>query len=194
MMRHDSDVFQYICDRFAVDGTYLKNNNIDALHQACERGNLDVVRYLIDDERRFGITSGDINATIPMSRELPIGGGIVCTVCANGHIDILRYLHRCSRIVINCDVTGALIAACANGYMNIVRYLCEAGDGLAVDVCADNNHALRAACAFGHLRIVQYLSEILCFNIGAPASACELVRIALDNRHHDIAQYIRGHF
>ena len=122
------------------------------LHHFCARGNLHVVKYLIEEKH--------CNPNIL--------DGQWCTplqyACMHGHLDVIKYLIKTGPRTSSChsvDQYGStpLDYACAYGHMEVVKYLIETGSCDPNGVDQYGRTALHYACWNEHIDVVKYLIE-----------------------------------
>jgi ankyrin repeat protein len=125
-----------------------------AFCSACEKGNLDEVRYLL--------TSPELKEHADIHHYEDAG---LSDACWHGHFDIVKYLLTSPDLKEHANLNdhkekscGALLNACGAGHFEIVKYLLTSSDL--------KEHALinwvfmpplSAACEKGHFEIVKYL-------------------------------------
>ncbi|XP_068087027.1 uncharacterized protein [Anabrus simplex] len=133
-----------------------------ALNHAAERGQLDVVKTLIEEEKiqgredclSFGKCDIDVNIGIHI-RGLPA----LLLSAKEGHLEVVRYLveegGRSGEVM-----SSALIPAAQWGHLNIVRYLTTLDNTCLNVKTSDGFTPLHLAIREGHLEVVRYLSSL----------------------------------
>ncbi len=125
------------------------NEGRTPLHTAAECGHLNIVRYLVDEEK------------VPVNEKNGYGYGVTPLHCAveNGHLAIVSYF--VGEKGVSCDESSAegftpLRTAIQRGHLTIVRYLVDRGANLY----EKNRYGwtlLHEAAGRGRFDIVQYL-------------------------------------
>ena len=161
-------------------------NGETALFKACALGDLERVRELVRAGADQTLTDLDLRTPFYIA-------------CANGHIDVVRYLAGPrGRVDINernLDGYTPFYAACANGHIDIVQYL--AGLGNRVNIMqVDHNRwtPFHAACAKGHIDVVEYLAglvDLVNIMITNGCSWTPLTSACFDG-HFDVVKYLVG--
>lgn len=113
----------------------LYDPQIHTVDYACSKGNLVVLKYLIDQ----GI--GDVKTTLRLAS-------------AYGYLEIVQCLFE-RGVDIHAMDDCALRWASSNGHLEVVKYLVEHGS----DIHIAGDCALRWARANGYLDVVKYLVE-----------------------------------
>lgn len=133
------------------------------LRRETDKGNLEVIDYLID-----------IGAKVNDTKSNALAIAVI-----NGNYQLVRKL-----VEHNAVAKGSLALqyAAERGYMEIVEYLVEKGH----DIYARNNAALLGAVTGGHLNIVKFLFEKGCRNVNALRDAIltgslEIVEYLVEN-------------
>ena len=121
---------------------FLKLKNIvmtsTLLIQACEKGNLEVVKYLCE-------AGADIQTNNNYSLRW---------ASYDGNLELVKYLCEAGADI-RCYENFAVRRASQYGHYKVVKYLCEAG----ADIQSDNDLAVRWASQNGHYEVVKYLYE-----------------------------------
>ena len=139
----------------AEDEVYYKKMNKNQLDDefvnACNKGHLEVVKYLL--------TSSDLkkHANIHKTED----SGFILSCRAN-HLEIVKYLLTSSDLKehahIHAQNNAAFIGACIYGALDIVKYLLMSPDLKEhVNIHVDDNLGVRSACWNGHLQLANYL-------------------------------------
>ena len=133
----------------SVKSSGCSNLDVDVLRKASQGGNLDVVKYLIEEAK------ADINDR-----------NILEAAAKNGHYEVVKYLiekgagnyYEPGNEIYNerSSKGNALIGAAHFGYLNIVKYLVEEGKA---DINYRESSALLFALRNKHYDIVEYLVE-----------------------------------
>jgi ankyrin repeat protein len=162
---------------------------------ACQEGNLEIVRLLIDvpsvkmnDGLQFACFHGQTEV-VRMLLELPVERGVNPAVnnsyglrraCVDGNIELARlFVERGGWS--SYTYSSALQDACEHGYTEIVRLMLHEPFQI--------NHALSNACRNGHLDIVRLLianNELLTY-FAFP------LRVAVMNEHTTIVRVLFEH-
>ena len=153
--------------KYLVDtGDYINIEYNRALKYASQKGKLSVVKYLV--EIGADVTAED-NIALQSASE-------------NGHLIVVKYL-----VEHGADITArnniALLYASFFGYLELVKYLVENG----ADITIQDNYAVRYASSKGYLSVVKYLVEN-----GADITAQNnyAVRLASENGHSEVVKYL----
>jgi len=109
------------------------------LRWACERGHLDVVKYL-----------GSKGAHATAHDNIAIIQAVI-----NGHFEVVKYLVDNLGVNPRANKDWALCLASGTGRLSIVRFLCDRG----ANVCVDNNLPLKWASDNCHFETVEYLCK-----------------------------------
>ena len=121
------------------------------LYSACRNGNLELVRYLIEQQYLNKEITGKLGQT-PLH-----------IACSNGNLNIVKYL--CEKQNVNKELKEnsfgktPLHCACENGHLDVIKYLCEEQH---VNKEARENFGetpFHYACENGHLDVIKYLCE-----------------------------------
>ena len=156
----------------------MRTKNDLAFCIACTNGNLDIVKFIADNNAVLGVDANNNEA--------------FRNACRNGHFEIVTWLVREPRfgyIVNICDKSNeAFCMACANGHMRIAMWLVVYFGDVTI-ITANNNEALRLACANGHTNIVIWLTKHKRI-VDASIKNEEAFRMACAGGHVDIASII----
>jgi len=144
--------------------------NKNALLQACENGDLNVVKAIAKDNIS-AFNNGNNEALL--------------LAVKNNYLEIVKYLikHGSSihgGIAGNCDV---LLIACELGYSDMVQYLIP----MFKKIEANMNLALAKAAENGHLDIIKLIINEACITGNRCAYA---MRMAAKNEHLDIIKFL----
>jgi hypothetical protein len=130
-----------------TDELLFQQTKMFALDMASKSGNLDIVKYFIED----GITGKD-----GIVQEFD-WKNILSFACQFGHLGIVKYIHQLFGSILKDMYFDPLLwdvcieYACEGGALDILKYL-ENNVGLR-----PNNRYIESACTFGKLNIVTYL-------------------------------------
>ncbi|MFC1842869.1 ankyrin repeat domain-containing protein [Candidatus Dependentiae bacterium] len=166
------------------------------LWEACENGNLELVRLLVDavNLERRGSVSGLRGSAALLEQS------ILDVVCERGHDEIFKVLVR-KEVSSGIDykeqmAKHPLHVACAHGKMELVRWLVEEMnfDVNETDRRAFRFTALHKASENGHLEIVRYLisrgANPRSNQVRLPRYSRALpVHLACENGHLDVVKY-----
>ena len=117
---------------------------------ACENGRLEVVRLLLDIEKRSQFI-------IPSKHEAFIAA------CKNGHIEVVKLLLELDgefRIDVHAEDQSGFRYACENNHMEIVKLLLDLKGDRKIDIHAEDEHGFLLACEYGHLELVKFLLSL----------------------------------
>ena len=141
-------------DKYREMNMYQINNRYV---EACEKGDLEVVRYLL--------TSKNLKNKAEIDSPSDYGDIGLTSACRYGHLDIVRYLLTSSELKIHADINRqeecALKYACVFGQLEIVQYLLISPElRYHANMHYENvfsENALIYAFKKGHINIVKYL-------------------------------------
>ena len=138
----------------------LPNLNNDVLIDAVEKGNFDVVKFLLSNKIRE-LSKARINPSADNNEAL-------LSACQKGHMEIVKLLlsrkivKRFPRIDPCVNYNSPMRLAIENCHLDILKYL------LSDEITKrfpkiDTQYAIRSACEYGHLDIVEFLlsSEVV---------------------------------
>ncbi len=144
----------------------------DIIYKSCGDGNLDMVKYLVEEqgldihmENERILYIACCNNNLDIVKYLVKHGAkiykkrkpIICDVCKSNNLDVLKYLVEERKYSIHMGNDLPLRNACKYGYYNldVVKYLVEHG----ADIHVNNEEPLHNACYKNDLDIVKYLVE-----------------------------------
>ncbi|KAI2494866.1 hypothetical protein MHU86_19670 [Fragilaria crotonensis] len=134
-------------------------NGKTALFIACEKGHVEVVQELLENDEV------DVNARCTDDKT-PL-----YVASENGHEKVLRKLLECVDVEVNAQCTNgktALYIASENGHADVVRELLDDGDDVKVNLqCIDRKTALFIASENGHVEVVRLLHQNNKVNVNA---------------------------
>ncbi|KAJ1551709.1 hypothetical protein HK096_003711 [Nowakowskiella sp. JEL0078] len=169
LAKPELDLIRWILLQVSNKNFRCQDDDITILRVAAARGNLDVVRWLIEEE---GI---DVSCDRDMA---------VCEAAVNGHIEVVKYLHQ-KGANIHARWETCSRKSAANGHLSLLKWLKEVGG----DVRALDDAALTAASTNGHLEVVKWLVEKNNANVHTKDDAS--LRGAAGNGHVQIVKYLR---
>ena len=141
------DLFHTMTDEFDFDHFHSAEDGLLAF--ACLAGDIVEATNLLSSE---GVTVNHINQRT--------GATPLHTVCAKGHVDVLKELLKRPELLVNqpdYDRTTPLYMACQENHVHVVQELFK-HDGLQVNLAqAEGATPLYAASQFGHVDVVQVL-------------------------------------
>jgi ankyrin repeat protein len=136
------------------------------LHHAIQGGNLDIIRYLIEEK------GADMDGTMDTDEGLDA----LNLSIMDGHVDVIKYIseqYANARLLINTrndsGLTPLLVAA-LEGHVKIMRYLVEKHDADITITDDDGWSALHYACLAGDLECVQYI-------VSSSSSAVDMLNV-----------------
>jgi ankyrin repeat protein len=124
------------------------SDEVGALGSAACNGQLQVVKYLVEEAGADGNRAGT-NSLTPLMY-----------AARQGHADVVMYLLGWSGINIDAKARQmtALDIACQNGHLEVVKLLVAAGARLEAQASGEEG-AVASAAWGGHLQVVMYLVE-----------------------------------
>ena len=148
------------------------------LHKACEVGNLEAVKYLVEK-------GADINVKDMW------GETSLHYACRKGHLEVVKYLVEKGEGIHAKNKYGniPLYLACQHGHLEVVKYLVEKG----ADVNAKNkygNTPLHYACREGHLEVVKYLLKKRADVNAAEKDGIIPLHWACEKGHLEVVEYL----
>jgi len=172
------------------------NTKNEALLKASENGNLEVVKFLVENETNirayndFSIKLASTNGHTEIVKFLVENGANIHSdndysiriASENGHLNIVKYLIK-KGANIHAKDDEALRRASRNGHLNVVEYLVNSG----ANVNAEDDKALRWASEYGHLDVVQFL---VTSGANIHASNDEALRRASVKGHLNVVKYL----
>ncbi|MFJ8219748.1 ankyrin repeat domain-containing protein [Bacillus cereus] len=121
------------------------------LHIAAKKGNLDIVKFLVEE----GI---DIDA-----RGGTFDSSALNSAAGSGYLDIVKYLVRASaELDVSLAKRNPLFGAIYGGYKNVVEFLVEKGIDISIRYTGENIKNMNAyeyAIEFGQTEIAEYLKR-----------------------------------
>lgn len=151
------------------------------LHVAASRGELDIVKKLIE----LGVNINTLGGSY--------GGGALNVAASKGHINVVRYLLSCGADMdISDPIRNPLFGAISNGYPDIAKLLIESGIDVNVKYTGESMKAMDAlafAKEQGQGEIVKLLEN---------QKGCSTTSIETNdnnqNHHHIILECVTKHF
>jgi hypothetical protein len=141
----------------------------DLLHEASEKGELDIVKYAVQN-----------GADIHKSSDFPFR-----IAARKGHFEVAKYLLSLGSDV-NADHGEAIRYASLNGYLDFVKYLVEHG----ANIHAVEDQPLQWAAFNGYLDVVKYLAE---HGANLRSGNDRALIWVIKNNHLDIVKYLIEH-
>ena len=161
------DIGLMIGSYFPVDTTLLNK----ALQEACENGNLNQVKYLVEHGADITVNNNEA----------------IQWAAKKGYLDVVKYLVEHGADVITNN-NQALRWAAQAGHLDIVKYLVDDLLFDGVDITADNNYSIIWASEGGHLDVVKYLVE---HGADVTAKNNEALQLAVQEGHLDVVKYLK---
>ena len=170
--------YLYLTANVNLDPLHKNIEKLTRLHLASSSGDLQVVKYYVEDlQTNINLPSGRNNYT-PLH-----------FACLNGQLEVVRYLvenHNCNQNIQARNKVTAFHLACGAGHLHVVQYLAtEKHCDVSVRDAWDDTSAHDAA-SNGKLEVLKYLLEELNgdpHTLGQKKS--NLVQRALESGHHD---------
>lgn len=167
----------------------------NTFYNAVEKGNLDIIRYLIEVIRapcpNYAISVAGCANHLHVVKYLHMVAKAQCEprdidwVSGRGHCEIVQYIYEIIKPVAKdpeYNISNALQHAAESGSVKLVKYLHETC-GLSVE--KDDVYTMYVAAKNGHLDVLKYLHEIL----HAPCDN-DAIDIAARNGHYDVVVYL----
>lgn len=156
--------------------TDMQNTLNGALFNACQKGQFEIVKYLI-------------NKGADLQDEDECNDNALSYACEGGYLNIVKYLVSQGANIRFQDYL-ALNTACYYGHLNIVKYLIDQ----SITHHTRYNEALNTACYRGHFNIVKYLVEFI-FDTGVLQTKIvnnynKALQIAKKYKYDHIAEYL----
>ncbi|EAY00648.1 ankyrin repeat protein, putative [Trichomonas vaginalis G3] len=166
------DMIKEACEEGLAEIPDLSNTGKNVLHQACEKGNLKLVKSLIE----CGCNK-EFNNSITLTP--------LMTASIKGQLEIVKYL--CS-IGANIDARNKsnytpLIFAAGEGHLEVVKYLISVGANVEAKTYFDNTPLIEAIQK-NHIEIVKYL-----ITNGAKIGSSSLI-VASKKGYLEIVRYL----
>ncbi|XP_067660339.1 ankyrin repeat domain-containing protein 50-like [Haliotis asinina] len=155
-------------------------SGVNILHLACRGGHLEVVKYIVS-QNKVAINSRGWKKRTPVMEaatnghkkvveflvehggDLSLvyygGGNILHLACEGGHLEVVKYIVSQNKVDINSrgwKKRTPVMEAATNGHKNVVEFLVEHGGDLSL-VYYGGGNILHLACEGGHLEVVKYI-------------------------------------
>ncbi|SFK11722.1 MULTISPECIES: suppressor of fused domain protein [unclassified Bacillus (in: firmicutes)] len=151
------------------------------LHVAASRGELDIVKKLIE----LGVNINTLGGSY--------GGGALNVAASKGHINVVRYLLSCGAdLDISDPIRNPLFGAISNGYPDIAKLLIESGIDVNVKYTGESMKAMDAL-AFAKEQGQGEIVKLLENQKGCSTTSTE-INDNNQNHHHMILEYVTKHF
>ncbi|MFI8707950.1 suppressor of fused domain protein [Bacillus sp. NPDC077411] len=151
------------------------------LHVAASRGELDIVKKLIE----LGIDINTLGGTYE--------GGALNEAASEGHINVVKYLLACGAdLDISDPIRNPLFGAISNGYPDIAKLLIESGIDVNVKYTGESMKAMDAL-AFAKEQGQGEIVKLLENQKGCSTTSTE-TNDNNQNHHHMILEYVTKHF
>ena len=151
VVKGNKEIVGFLCDMDNVDTEAVDKHGRNCIFRACQHGQLDIVKLLIEN-CNGNCMHKDHQGVTPLH-----------IACDEGYVEIVEYLSCCPSIDPDIkDQNGrtALHYACKKGKLPIVRILiekCSSSNKTCVD--KQNTTPLHVAVENGHFEVVKYLCE-----------------------------------
>jgi len=159
---------------------------IDSIAMASYNGNLDLVKYLFDEQYadcsddavNFSCRNGHLHVVkyLIEVQHKNCPSDIVDTICSLGYLDILIYLLEVQR---KNYTPNSVCLACIKGHLNIVKYLFEEQNNTY------SKNIIELASEHGRLNIVKYL-----FDVRHEDCTDDAINLACIKGHLNIVKYL----
>lgn len=157
---NDVKMLEYLVGKNIFDlPTLMNEKNQGVLSSACEKGNLDAAKYLIE------VCKLDPLGT---QKEHYIEGSYppLHCACLSGNVDLVQYLVEQANVSVDYSrregQMKAILLSSLHGKLDIVNYLIEknANTSFGITISGDANiNALMLASGYGHVQVVESLVD-----------------------------------
>ena len=162
-----------------ISSMYRGIQQNEILHLACARGDLEIVKFLIETQH-FSPQSKNCEGLTPLH-----------VASKYGHIDTVRYLTTTHRSSITCrDNDGSLPSslAIANNHTKVALFLLRKEPGYCD--AQDNNLLIHFACKAGHIINVKYLAKNFNPRFVRDSDGFTPLHIACENGYREIVKFL----
>ena len=176
----DVDVLKYLA-KLTYDIKAQRANGFSCLDCACFCGNLEAVKYLVEEK---GFDPCDPHSIRINSLQL---------AALNGHLQIIQYCidSGCNPLQKTKRINTPLHLACMNGHIQSVRCLCNANASPLENKINNEVTPLLSACSSGHTDVVRCLiEEFHCSIHNQHVHGLNGIHIACANGHMDIVEML----
>ncbi|XP_067660340.1 putative ankyrin repeat protein RF_0381 [Haliotis asinina] len=175
----EKDVVEFLVEHGA-DLLLVKDGGSNILHLACKGGHLEVVKYIVSQNKvdinsRGWLRKTPVMVAAEMGEKKVVeflvehggdlslvhdgGNNILHLACKGGHLVVVKYIVSQNKVDINSRgwkrKTPMMVAA-EMGKKDVVEFLVEHGADLLLVNDSDSN-ILHLACKGGHLEVVKYI-------------------------------------
>lgn len=174
---------KWLYKSYGLEKQDLRMFNDYILERACERGDLDMIKFL---HAEIGFVTTDFHhEDYQMLRK----------ACKNGHIETVVYLCDQFDFDIRVKDNNIIGVVCANDHLELAMWITERFDLKIEDVRCNNNYALRKSCERGHLGVLTWLFEQFKLQIEDVRSVDNFaLRRACAGNRYEILKYLCSHF
>ena len=132
------EIVKYLIDNYQFDVHW---NYDDAINNACVYGKLNVIVFLLENDRLHYNYEDVYN--------------ILFCACECGYLDVVKYFIENYNCDPHYDDNKAIVSACENNCLNVIKYLCETQKYYLNDIYS----LFFCACKYGYLEIVEFIVE-----------------------------------
>ena len=152
-------IVQYLIEEQHIDPSADRDEDgYLAIHRACQKSKLSVVKYLFEKTREVGL----MEAKDIFNDFTKDDTALLHIAALSGNIDTVKYFTeecKCDANLLNEAGRTALFDACQNGNLEVVKYLVEVGHCKCSITDSSLNTPLHLAAQHRNLSVVQYLLE-----------------------------------
>ena len=170
--------------KYSSGTDHVNKNGQTLLHQACQDGNLKIVKFLVK-EMLFDVNKPDNEGQTPLH-----------VACQNGHFDVVTSLvndFKCNTTDLNYSTASLkglenipLLLACSKSHLDKANILCKNSSGID-HVNKDDQTLLHQACCYGNLKIVKFLFKEMLFDANKQDNEGKTpLHMACQNGHFDV--------
>jgi hypothetical protein len=146
---------EYLCSspELTKHAKYIKSGNEVPFLQACERGTVEMVQFLL--------TSPKLKKHVPLDITNNSNNTGLFEACRSGRLDIVKYLLTSPELPVKPQLNSFCVTwAVARGHVELVRYLCFSTElERVIDISSISDICLQAACEHDQYEMMKVLVE-----------------------------------